>query len=161
MLGYVLRRLAELFVLLLTLLMSAAFTLMRGSAPSLKYPDDIPETYPYFCNDEIPWARWCFNKVELYPDTYYYFIFEELILLVFTIYIYVKVKEFKLAHGIFVLIQLVDVFDYLLSYQKTWLYVSSYPISWNVLKVVVFSLAIVNEALLLLEEKLYSDRWKY
>lgn len=170
MVFFILKKLRGLFFLQLTLLMSAGFTLWRTGVSSYKYPDDDPNTYPYFCNDDIPWARWCFNDVELLPGSYYYFIFEELILLFLCIYIFRKAwkeKNFVFAHGVFTGLQFVDLIDYLLSYQKTWMNlgpfylelfgeeisVGPYPMSWNILKVVIFTLTIINEAFLLIEKR--------
>lgn len=174
MLFYILKKLRGLFFLQLTLLMSAGFTLWRVGASSYTYPDDDPLTYPFFCNDYYFWAQWCFNDVELHPGTFVYFIFEELILLVFCVYILrkaIKANDFIMAHAVFLILQVVDLIDFLLAYQKTWMYlgpftitlfddsvvIGPYPLSWNILKAIIFSLVIINEALTLLEEKLYTN----
>lgn len=177
MLFYIFKRLRGLFLLQFTLLMSAGFTIWRTGAFSYSYPDNNPDTYPFFCNDEYLWAKWCFNNVELLPGSYVYFLFEEIILFVLCLYILrkaIKANDFVIAHAIFLCIQAVDIIDYLISYQKTWMYlgpftltlfdeeviIGPYPLSWNVMKAVIFSIVIVNEALTLLEEKMYMGKWK-
>lgn len=172
---YIFKRLRGLFFLQFTLLMSAGYTIWRTGAVTYKYPDDNPDTFPFFCNKILPWATSCFNDVELLPATYVYFIFEELILLALCGYIFRKAwkeKDFVFAHGVFMGIQFIDVFDYLIAYQKTWAHlgpftftffkeeiiIGPYPLSWNVMKAVIFSIVIINEALTLLEGKLYTDK---
>jgi hypothetical protein len=147
MIKFILQLLNEvkgLLLLLLTLLMSALFLVMKNGNQ---------DPYPYFCNDDLPWARWCFSEVKLSRDTFWYFLFEETILLIIALYIYTEVKKHRAALAVFVFIQVIDILDYLISYQKTWMYIGPYPLSWNILKVVVFSLAIMNEVFLLLEKK--------
>lgn len=51
------------------------------------------------------------------------------------------------------MITVVDTLDYLLTYNQTWL-VYGLPVSWDILKVVFFTLAIVNEVLIEFEKKL-------
>ncbi|HYF67608.1 MAG TPA: hypothetical protein VD884_05695 [Ohtaekwangia sp.] len=58
-----------------------------------------------------------------------------------------------MALKVFMWIQIVDVFDYLIAYGQTWFYLSGYPMSWNILKVSVFTLAIAQEVLNIIEEK--------
>lgn len=157
---FVLRILNEvkgLFLLLLCLLSSAIFTLIRKPS-NYKYPDDDPHTHPYFCDDSF-FGQWCLSKVELTHDTYVYFIQEEGILFLMGMYILFNVKKFFTAHLIFVLLQVVDVLDLLTSYQKTWFYISTAPISWNILKVAFFTLAIINEIIILVERRLNENRY--
>lgn len=58
-----------------------------------------------------------------------------------------------MAHLIFAIVNGLALLDYLTSYQKTWFYVGAAPISWNILKLVIFTLAIINEVILLVEAR--------
>lgn len=136
-----------LFLLLLTLLLSAGFQLTRedGAMPPV-YPDDNPFTHTYFL----------FSKVELYRDTYWYFLLEHAIQLIMAIYLLSLTSRFKTAFFIFMLIHLFDTIDYLLAYGEAWFEFGTYPIGWNVLKVVALMLAIANEVFLISDRKLQS-----
>jgi len=130
-----------LFILLLTLVLSALFSIVKT--------DDRTE-YSFFCNDI---NRLCISEVELTINTFVYFLFEHLILVIFSIYILLESTKFRMALKVFMWIQIVDVFDYLIAYGQTWFYLSGYPMSWNILKVSVFTLAIAQEVLNIIEEK--------
>lgn len=128
-----------LLLLLSTLLMSAIFLLTK----TRNYKD----FYPYFP----------FNQdVVLTRDTYVYFLFERLIMVVMSLYIYFDSVKFKTALKVFVFIQIFDAVDYLLTYNKTW-EAYGFIVSWDILKVTIFSLAIANEVLLLAEQKLQNE----
>lgn len=117
------------------------------------FPDDNPDTIPFFCNTYIPWAQWCLSDVELYPDMFIYFLFIHLSLLLLSVYIFLTGQEFKTALLIFCLVHVIDVIDYLVMYGQIWFYYRTYPISWNMVRNVVFLLAIFNEALNLISER--------
>lgn len=135
----ILHEIRGLLLLLSTLIMSAVFLLTKKG--------DYKNFYPYFP----------FNQdVVLTIDTYVYFLFERLIMVVMSIYIYVESLKFKTALKVFVFIQCFDALDYVLTYNKTW-EVQGFLVSWDVLKVSLFSLAIVNEVLLLSEQNLQNE----
>lgn len=144
-------RLRGLFILMACLVLSAAFTLFK---------DQQEVYYPYFCNQYIPF---CLTKIELTRDTYAYFLIEHIYNLLLALYIYLDPPRFKRALLIFVAIHFVDTFDYVLAYGQTWFNIGPYfidgekigpyPVNWNVLKTVVFAIAIIDEGLTLIEEK--------
>jgi hypothetical protein len=133
----VLYRIRWLFLLLATQLISAVFTLVKEPSP-YTYPDNDPDTHPYFLLSDI----------EISDNTYWYFIFEHIIPIMVAWYILANATEFRTALKVFLLIHVVDLVDYLLAYGQIWFYVGEAPISWNILKVSFFSLAIINEVLL-------------
>ena len=141
-----------LFLLQLTLLLSAAFSLFKNGKGKYLFPDDNPDTYPYFCNDGIGFL--CMSNVELYPDTYWYFLFEHLILVLVAYYIWSEFEKTQTALFIFLIIHVIDTGDYLLAYGQTWFMVGVYPIDWNVLKAIIFTIAIINEVFLIKEREL-------
>lgn len=147
-------KLRSLFLLWTSLVLSAVFILIKDpTVIERMFPDKDPNSIAFFCNNFLPWAQWCLCDVELYPDTYLYFLFVHLGFLLLAVFIFFNGQEFKNALLIFVLIHTVDVVDYLVMYGQTWFYYSSYPISWNMLRVVVFSLSIFNESLNLISER--------
>lgn len=144
--------------MLLCLLSSSLFLLFKDqNAHVYTYPDDDPLTHPYFCNDSF-FGQWCLSDVELTRNTYVYFAIQEGIMFVVSLYIFFSIKKFPMAHLIFAIVNGLALLDYLTSYQKTWFYVGSAPISWNILKVVIFTLAIINEVFLLVEQRLMEER---
>lgn len=125
-----------LLLLLSTLVMSTVFLLTKNG--------DYKNFYPYF-----PFNR----DVVLTRDTYFYFLFEHLILVVMALFIYFESHRYKDALKVFVMIQIVDTLDYVLTYSATW-EVLGFPLSWDILKVTIFALSIVNEILLQTERHL-------
>lgn len=131
----ILHEIRGLLLLLSTLLMSAVFLITKTG--------DYKTFYPYFP----------FNQdVVLTRDTYFYFLFERLIMVVMSLYIYLDSEKFKTALKVFVLIQVFDAVDYALTYNKTW-FLEGFLVSWDILKVSLFSIAIINEVLLIKERE--------
>lgn len=135
-----------LLILLSVELFSAIFLLSKTG--------DWQTVYPYFCNN---WMPLCLSRVELTRDTHVYFIFEHLRFIMLSLYIYYEPKKFPKALLTFVAIQVIDLFDYLIGYSQTWVYIGTCPISWNILKVVIFMVAIFNEVSRIIERKLNID----
>lgn len=142
-LKYVFGRIKGLLLLLATQLLSAVFTIIKEPRIAT-FPDEYPETHAYFL----------FSDYELTRSTYWYFMFEHLIVIIYAAYILITGVEFRTALRIFLLIQIIDLLDYLLAYGEIWFYASTFPISWNVLKAVFFSLAIANEVIQMTEKRI-------
>lgn len=81
-----------------------------------------------------------FSEVKLSMDTWFYFLFEKLIVLILAVVILNESTEYRPALWIFVFIQVIEVADYMLFYGEPW---SKYVPSWNILKVVIFGSCIV------------------
>lgn len=146
------QQIRTLFILQGLLLASALFTLFK--VPSVyTYPDDDPNTHPFFCNDYLPWAI-CVTNIEITLNTYIYFLIEHLILVGFSLYMWKEAWRNHTALCIFFVIHVIDTLDYLVFYGQTWFYVAPYyPINWNVIKPAIFALAIINEVLLIKERE--------
>lgn len=128
-----------LLLLLSTLILSAVFVVTKNG--------DYKTFYPYFpLNPDIVLTR----------DTYIYFLFERLIMVVMALYIYIESTKFKTALKMFVFIQVFDTIDYLLTYNKTWV-LDGFIISLDLIKVTLFSLAIAHEVLQMVERKLQNE----
>lgn len=128
-----------LLLLLSTLIMSAVFVMTKNS--------DYTNLHSYFpFNDSILLTR----------DTYVYFLFERLIMVVMALYIYFESVKFKTALKAFVFIQVFDAIDYLLTYNKTWV-LDGFMISLDLVKVTLFSLVIASEVLKMMEQRLQKD----
>lgn len=89
-----------------------------------------------------PRALFPFSTVQLSMDTWFYFLFEKVIVLILAIVILNDTTVHRGALWIFVIIQCVEIIDYLLFYGEPW---SKNIPSWNILKVVIFGLAIAVE----------------
>ena len=125
-----------LLLLLSTLVLSTVFLLTKNG--------DYKNFYPYF-----PFNR----DIVLTRDTYFYFLFEHLILVLMSLFMYFESTRYHVAMKVFVMIQVVDTLDYVLTYSNTW-YIGGFPLSWDILKVTIFALAIVNELLLTNEKRM-------
>lgn len=125
----------SLILLLCTLLMSAVFLLTKNGDYLI-----VKKRFP-------------FSNIEITRDTYWYFLFEHIILVMFAVDRLLISKKFRTALIIFVMIQVIDTVDYLLFYGQTWFFIGYMPINWNILKVVFFTLAIMNEIIIFYEQK--------
>lgn len=143
---YIFSRIKGLLLLLATLVVSAVFTIIEEPKVAT-FPDNDPGTINYFP----------FSDYELYPGTFWYFTFEHVIVILYAAYIFITGTQFKTALKIFLAIEIVSLLDYLLFYSEIWFYAETFPVSWNVLKVAFFLLAIANEVLLLTEQKLQNE----
>jgi hypothetical protein len=83
-----------------------------------------------------------FSAVQLSMDTWFYFLFEKVIVLIMSVVILNQSTDHRPALWVFVSIQGVEILDYLLFYGEPW---SPNIPSWNILKVALFGLAIVME----------------
>lgn len=132
------------FPLLFILLLSAAFELVREpNAVPPTWPDNDPFTYNYFP----------FSKVELYRDTHLFYAIQHFTFFTFAVYIWWNTRQCHTAKFIFVILSIISVWDYFLFHGEAWFRFEQYDISWDILKVVVFSLAIINEVQTVISRK--------
>lgn len=117
---------SRLLLLLSTLLLSVVFMLS-------------PETKPY---DFFPLA-----DTEVTLEFYIYYLCEHLILVVFAFFIYMESDKYKFSLLVFLLIQVADIVDFCLTYGSAWFEMLGHPITFNVIKILVFILAIEYEFL--------------
>lgn len=84
-----------------------------------------------------------FSDYKVPIQTYYYFLFEHLILVILAYVIFTLEPRYKISAMTFIAIQIVDTFDYILTYGEPWF--DSKVFTWNTIKVCVFGLAIIFE----------------
>ena len=143
------RQIWPLFILQGILLASALFTLFK--TPSVyTYPDDDPNTHPFFCNDYLPF---CITNIEVTLNTYVYFLVEHLSVAALSLFLWKEAWRNHTALYIFFIINVIDTIDYVMAYGQTWFYIDQFPINWNVLKPAIMALAIINEVFLIKERE--------
>ena len=82
-----------------------------------------------------------FSDMLLNADTYIYFLFEHVILIILAWIIYDLTKD-KIVF-LYLIIQLIDTFDYILNYGEPWFGNSIF--TYNTIKVGIFGVAILYE----------------
>lgn len=90
----------------------------------------------------VPTGRigFLFSDVVLNADTYVYFLFEHIILIILAWVIYSLTND-KIIF-LYLVIQIIDTFDYILNYGEPWF---AGPFTWNTIKVGIFGIAILYE----------------
>ena len=83
-----------------------------------------------------------FSDVVLHADTWVYFLFEHLILVILAMIIWELDPKYKMAALTFLLIQIVDTVDYCLTYGSPW--IPPY-LGWNSLKILIFGIVVIIE----------------
>lgn len=83
-----------------------------------------------------------FSDTVITIQTWLYFLFEHLILVILAIVIFDLSEKYKLAAFTFIVIQLIDTVDYCLTYGEPWF---NSVVTWNTLKIGLFMTAIVYE----------------
>lgn len=86
-----------------------------------------------------------FSDVRLYLDTYLYFVFEKLTTIILIWIIAAESRDFRKPLQIFFWLAVADFVDFLLTYNSIWFTAWRFPISMNIVKVVIFGLVIINE----------------
>lgn len=86
-----------------------------------------------------------FSDMKLYPATYIYFIVEKMTAIIFCYFIVIETKTYHEAIRIFFLLVVADLADFLLTYGSVWFSIGNFPVTFNIIKVGVFGLVILNE----------------
>lgn len=131
-----LKKFGSLFLLLCILLLSALYTVIKND-PYYPCPDTDPISTDYF-------PLIC---IEVYPDTHLFFWLAHVAWIIGSLHMLNLTTEFKTAYRIFLLIHIIGLADYFLIYGQTWFYAGSAPVSYNIVKVLIFVIAITNEIL--------------
>lgn len=84
-----------------------------------------------------------FSDFQIYPVNHVYYICEKLTMIVLAYVIYNEATKYRGAIHIFFLLLCADLVDYLLCYGAVWGYVNGFPISFNVIKCLIFGLTIL------------------
>lgn len=117
---------SRLFLLYSTLLLSCAFLA-------------VPESQPY---DFFP-----FSDSKVTAEWYVFYLCEHLILIVFAFFIFMESDQYKFALGLFLLIQVMDTADFMLTYSDPWFYLNDTPITFNIVKVLIFTCVLAYESI--------------
>lgn len=115
---------SKLILIYLTLLVGNVFMILPKTGPA-----------DYFM----------FSDMELYFATHVYFICERLVLIVLAGIIANEATEYRGAMWVFFGLIVVDLFDYLLTYSGVWFHFYGVPVSFNILKGVIFGMVIIRE----------------
>lgn len=78
--------------------------------------------------------------IKLTFQTYVYFICEHLTFIVLTYIIASEARKYRQALTVFFYLQVLDLVDYLLTYNTTWFKIGSIPITMNSLSFLIFGL---------------------
>lgn len=97
----------------------------------------VPDTEPI---DFFP-----FSDMKTTLEWYVFYLCEHLILIVFALFIYMESDKYKIALFVFLLIQIADTIDFCLTYGFVWFHLDKYPVGFNLIKIVIFMIAIAYE----------------
>lgn len=100
--------------------------------------DQLPE-------NTIAKAWFPFSDLTFTFQTYVYYIFEHLIKIILSYIVYAESVKYRYALWVFLLLQIGDLVDYLLTYNSVWAQLGSVPVSFNTLAPVIFGLAILRD----------------
>lgn len=78
-------------------------------------------------------------------QTWCYFLFEGIIKVFFSWMIYAESVKYRFPLFVFLMIQILDVFDYILTYNSVWFHAGPVPVSMNTCGIVIFAMAIIRE----------------
>lgn len=122
---------SKLILLLLTFILGCVFMILPDWDGSFLNPDP----FPFF---DFSIGGICYQ-------TYIFMIGEHLTMIILTYVIVKEALEYRAALWVFFGLVVVDLFDFLLSYNSVWYHFQGFPVSMNTLKVTIFGLAILNE----------------
>lgn len=96
-----------------------------------------------FTPDTEPKDYFLFSDQKLTLETHLFFLFEHLILMTLALALYIGADRYRTAFFVYLVVQSLDTLIYILAY-GTFKF-ADIPVSWNFMKVFIFSLAIINE----------------
>ena len=92
--------------------------------------------------DSMDW--FLFSDMKLTLKTHVYFICEKVIVIILAWIIAAESRAYRGVLQVFFWLVVVDLLDYLLSYGSIWFYLWGFPVSMNILKVVIFGIVIAK-----------------
>jgi hypothetical protein len=113
----------KLLLLYVTLLMGLVFMAIPDNTPAMDF-------FP-------------FHDILLTVQTYVYFVFEHLTIIIFSYIIATEARQYRKEVMIFFWLQVCDFVDYLLTYNSPWFHVGLLPVSMNVVTLFIFGAAII------------------
>jgi len=86
-----------------------------------------------------------FAEQRIYAESYAYYLNEHLAWILISYILMVEVPKHRPFFKVFLIINVLDMVDYLLSYNSIWFKVGTIPISFNVVSFGVLALILVSE----------------
>lgn len=86
-----------------------------------------------------------FGDREIYFTTWVYYLSEHIILVLLSLLIYNEIKDIRLVSGCYMILQIIDTVDYILTYNAPWFAFDGWTITFNVFKILLFSFVIAYE----------------
>lgn len=86
-----------------------------------------------------------FSDMKVTPEWYVYYLLESLIIVIFAGYLVSESTEHKTITIVFLILQIGELIDFVLTYNMTWFTAYGYPATYNVVKFFVFILVITYE----------------
>jgi len=93
----------------------------------------------------VAYSFFYFSDVQLTIHTYVYFLCEHIGYILLSYIIYSESDKYEVPLFTFFCLMVADTFDYMLSYNSTWVTIGSFPITMNTAIVVIFGMAILYE----------------
>ncbi len=92
-----------------------------------------------------PFNWFVFSDMELTLKTHLYFICEKVILIILAYVLLDQENKYRQALWVFFWLMVVDLVDYIASYNSIWFHAGGFPMSMNILKSIIFGLVIFRE----------------
>jgi hypothetical protein len=97
--------------------------------------------------DAPPYDFFLLVDKKVTPEWYVYYLIESLIIIIFALYMRLESSEHKLYTTLFLALQIIELIDFILTYNMVWFYYKELPITFNVIKVLVFGSLLAYECI--------------
>lgn len=85
-----------------------------------------------------------YDGIKLTAQFYFYYLFEHIGIIILCYIIASEARQYKREVYIFFYLQVLQLLDFIITYNTTWFHVGTIPISMNIISVAIFGLAILN-----------------
>lgn len=85
-----------------------------------------------------------YDGIKLTAQFYFYYLFEHFSVIILCYIIASEARQYKREIHIFFYIQVLQLLDFVITYNTTWFHVGTIPISMNIISVAIFGLVILN-----------------
>lgn len=82
------------------------------------------------------------SSVKLFPDTYVFLLSFHLITLIMAVVILMGEQDYKTSVSVFICLEVIDLMFFVFTYGEPF---ENIPLRWNVVKIIIFGIAILNE----------------
>jgi hypothetical protein len=97
--------------------------------------------------DAPPYDFFLLSDKKVTPEWYVYYLVESLIIIIFALYMRLESNEYKIYTTLFLALQIIELIDFILTYNMVWFYYKKLPITFNVIKVLVFGSLLAYECI--------------